>query len=411
MSSLKVNAIPLTSTNLGGIQNIPQEFIQSVTVTEVETPGIAKDEAIIPLDGFLVYESRLDQKVTGERTQFTTEVTTFPPLDYQKFEPKYGFTFQSTTTIVPSQSTLGNANTTVQPLNNRYDLSTVDTAPIDELNAFARSFPITVNLDLPATLTGVQIIWLIFDGGGVSAETGATDFSGASGYLSLDITNSAQGSVSYAVEVVPTIIERNGRNVFAQQYFFFLPDGASESDVITAISSLFAVTVNPWLAWSPQPQPVALVSAKATVHGSNSARVSGSYDGTSGTNSTAESTGEEQNIDGSGSLTIKEIKPTIHGAITFSSNTGQDSYSGVTISVTSKAYISGTLTAGSNTSTTTTATLPDVEVSPTSLTATTGDHVIPTSGLYLYSIDSESYDWSYTMIRAIVVDFSKVPAA
>lgn len=310
----------------------------------------------------------------------------------------------------------------------------------DALEAYRLSFPTTVDMLLPDELLGVSTVWnqagsngsFAVEANGYSAYVGDPSVA-----VGLSESANAECGGSLQPEIVPSIRSRNGRDVPATAWFFYIKsDGTSVSvsDLIARLAAVGAGSVSQWPVFHPTEHTFILkgqrAAGRAQVSASGSVRAS--VNGGEEQNNKEVSSGKGNSYDHSTSFGTVRLPPTIHGAITVSDTTppsatytatcsaGWTSYhapTGLTVAghnialpVPANDGSAGSIDPSNGTagSVSTTATISlSASVTPTSLSATGGETSIPTSGKYIVgSPRIEPYKARWFRVHAIVIDAS-----
>ncbi len=366
----------------------------TTTVEHIQTPGTGP---ATPTFRTVEAKATAIDALHELRETTTLDAEAYPQLAGQNADPTFGIAIPFTEQIKEAGSNAGDAYTDIQPLDRLRskvrvtNISAIQTA----LLAYSEANPGRARIDLPDVLTGVAVLLEKAQGDGDSTET--TDYASLSGTGSLSISapNSSEASASAVPEVLVSIASPGGRQRKVVNWVFFLVRNSTDAQITTKLATLAGVVVSDWPSFRPQTHTVAIFGAKVSVRAQAQARYSISIGETS--NSAVATTGHGHSKDVGANVRSKTFGPVIHGAISFTGTLSDSNSVSVTASSTVAGYTgtSGTITGTCN-----------AYVSPTSLGATSGASAIPTSGKYLYKLDTEPYKYGLMMIRAQVFDFA-----
>lgn len=281
---------------------------------------------------------------------------------------------------------------------------------VEEIDAILAGTSIVVpttipRIDLPAVLQSVTAVYNTATGAGTDSHPASQQlillFGTGSGALTP--SSSSQGSAAITPDIQVAIQERYLVNVSAMEYTFYLPSGSTMANVITKLVSLGATGVQAW----PQFRPV---SHTFTLIG-QSVSVSAKADTTTGGGGTTES-GQASYQYGNGSSSeigittiTKTIPPTIHGAITVIGDVSVTATAEADADASSTSFTAAGVYFGPISNTISKSQDVTATVSPDSLPATTPAS-IPSSGLYIYSLNPGPAEFGQIIFQAIVVDFA-----
>lgn len=274
--------------------------------------------------------------------------------------------------------------------------------PTEALDAYSLSVPATTDLDLPDELLSIATTFNNAFGAGSHDQDGDGVSISSSPSLNLALNSKANASASVMPDIQPVIRQKWARNVPCMHYFFYINGDYDMADVLTRLGTITGSTVNAWPKFQPR---IAVFTLKGeTFNISVDADVQQYASLRAGEVSVTYTWGEGEGVSREVSTTTKTvvIPPTIHGAITLTPNT--DSAAGAASA--SSGWSAATNWPARSAASSATATA-NASITPTSLAATS-PAAIPTSGLYLHRLRSESYKWGYNRVFAEVVDFADV---
>jgi hypothetical protein len=307
----------------------------------------------------------------------------------------------------------------IDPIDGHQNRVITWTPPTAALLAKSWSAQTTVNLDLPPTLESVAVVYNVQKNAGTSAPinenvvvpsgTVTTPYgssAGTSGGLRFNPQVSAKSSAMVIADIQPVIRETYARNVPATRYTFYVENNTTLAQLLTRLTTLAGASVLAWPKFKPIARTFSVTGQEASISLSLDARHTDDWSGSN----VAFAVEANKSVSFAGSLTNKMVRlpPCVNGAITISSASYSDSI-GVSATV-SLPTITGSGIApsfGSYTHSDTSRTVAvTAGVTPTSIAATSV--VIPTSGLYLFNVESTPDAWELNRITAIVVDFANV---
>jgi len=388
----------LTSRFSGLVDVVPKNWLAKLGLTKIEQkePNEIDVDAISPT----LVESDVESTYTGERKKTNKSIgdPTGVTLQGQEYDPRYNYVRRYAQTMPLTGAVLGNAGTEVTPLGIEYDLATtIDLTAIQAaLAGVFRSFPGRSSIEVPPILLGITPTPALGQGAGIGIGAGSGSGSGSGWMWSIHQNNSSEANASAIYEFVPLFKYPWAKNIRVQDYFLFIVGpNTTDAAVIAALLLHFSITVNLWPLWDPEPvqflakgQNIRIrASAEGTADASAFANDSGAGSSSSSSNTSEESFSVE-NI-----LRVYEYQPSIHAHITsligLASTIGANATAAVGVGGGSSVSLSQTATAQVS-----------IDIPATNVTTW------PTSGLYLYDVQSESSDYGMIMIRARVLDFA-----
>lgn len=332
-----------------------------------------------------------------------TSGQTGPQLAGQDFDDVFGVVVQFTRQIVATASAgLSTLWRKINPLNKEQSVITdVNiTALTTFLSTYSISWPGTANLDLPDTLTGLTGLFETGNHAGEYINDNAFGFATDHGQWSVNVRGEGSGGGQIMPDVRIDIRLTDARNVPTTHYVFFLPAPVTAAAFNTRLAALVGATVNAWPKFRPQIHTLTVVGRSLDLTANVDGYASESWDSnvlsyTSGHGSSRRS--------GMNIRTIK-LPPTIHGSISISSNAQT-----LTLSDVEAHSIVGSAFPGLDEDVVLTGEQIAAGISPTSLSATAGTSVIPTTGIYrLNAPNSEPYKYGFVRCHAEVVDASDI---
>ena len=327
----------------------------------------------------------------------------------QRHFPRDGYTAAFTQQVKDIRDAIlevGDANKEITPLDAHSSrIVTWDAAAIatDFLTLY-RSMPVTINVQLPPVLEGITVTFNYQAADGEASTLSQEALSlGSSGSLNFSPRSTARASAAILPDIVPIIREVSGINRPATLYAFFLPDNSTRTAVLTRLATITGQTVRDW----PQFKPTAETLVLKGQEGSVTLGASADHNDRWSDDNLSYGIYTQGEVSRSVGLTNKLVRlpACVHGDLTIASP-NQTVTGTVTVSATIPQIV-GTGIAPSFPQVTVAPTPRTVTVTgsvfPTFLPATPGG-TIPTSGLYLYSLETQPSEWDHIQVLATVVD-------
>lgn len=340
-------------------------------------------------------------------------------LHGQQFNPQDPFVVpftQQKMSDIDANLLVGNYATELQPLDAQatevkvFDL----TALRAYLSTYYVQYPDTEDLTLPEVLESVAVEYNVNTGNGVNIhDPGFVVSSGPThGGIELNANSTAHGSVSVIPDVIVEISSTYAKNVPTTHYLFYLEGNITSDAVFARLHAIIGTDVNPWPIFKPKAHTLLLKGQQTSISQNATAQVHSVWDSHSNISSSFSPylTGRDDGFSLETGVSIKSvtIPYTIHDDITVSGDTSVNP--GCTVTVVAKTpAITGTGAAPSfaaiDNSPAPLAGNATASISPTFLAATS-PAAIPTSGLYIRETRCIPYEYGFSQVRAVVVDFS-----
>lgn len=311
-----------------------------------------------------------------------------------------------------ADAVVGDARTEVMPIDRDASKVKIWAETIPGLESYFAAFAATTSIGgLPDVLTGITVTFNKNHGDGESVhDVGTAISAGTSGGLNVDPTASASASASIIPDIQPAIQPTIANNVPVIVYVFYIKGDVTQSAVLAKLLAN-SLTVLAWPKFKPVSHVFTLVGQSKSVtqqadshHQNRWSNDNLSYAISPFDGSRSDGFSLETGL----SIRTIQLPPTIHGSVTLSSSSDTET---ATVTVTADIpEIVGTGIAPSfdavvNEPSPITITVTG-SVSPSSLSATSGQSSIPTSGLYLLDVTSQPDLAGYNIVRATVFDFS-----
>lgn len=290
---------------------------------------------------------------------------------------------------------------------NQAKVRLTDTAAIlTLLETIVVAVPTTIpRIDFPDTLTSV--VTTVNDSTGAGADShpvaniSLTVYGSGSG--GIDPTSSSQGSASIIPDATPVITQRYHQNVAAMEYTFYLADTASFSDITTRLTAIAGAAVQFWPQFKPVAHTIVCNGMQVTVGAKADTHIHFGGDTTNGEVSSQWGNGTSSDV----SVVTKTIRvsPTIHGIITITAPSPASATAAATAEA-STPIIGGVIPAVTNTASKSQNATASVTIDGGSSVAATVPASIPTSGLYIYSLNPGPLTYGAVIFQAVVVNFA-----
>lgn len=394
--------------NNGGSLVSKRNYVEKTTATVTETFSTGSQTADA---GLFVSQSEVSALGSGATLKETVSVDSWPVHVSSDWDPQLGTQVVSMETYVAPPSSTSDAaltasNVSFKPINKDRALKVTRLTPTAALDAFHHVFPTYATVNLPDTLTNVQVIATRTVGNSNSIRYGS----------SYSVSNGSQ--VAVTADVNYKLESGFSGSVPAEVHVFYLQGNASSASILSKVNAI---------AW-PQYKPV---SERIVISGHGCSK---SY---------TESAGEGGGgLSEEGSVTAFvnaiSLPPSLHGALsiqityndltaptglantivsnvtaartryinflTASKNAGKKMFGYDTTTAAGKTAVEAIITnynANVSIAVDMNATSFPITVSPSTLTATTPSFVV--SGRYLKESTVRDYDYGYVQVTAVVV--------
>lgn len=273
-------------------------------------------------------------------------------------------------------------------------------------------FPGYVDIDLPPQLLSVTGTISASLGLGSYSETGTYLLSGkGSGGIALNA--SARGSAAAIPDYTYVIKEPWTRNIPCTHYLFYVPDSTVSAGAFLALLKTYfgpngtiisgGPVFNLWPLFSPKSVTLCASGERSSgeaignVHATDA--VTSDYNGVLKLSGNARTSGSGFSEELELSVKTIRIPPTIHGAIAVV----LPSVKFQTYTITGSINVTNAGLAGLGASG-----RADATYDTSSIPATPGQSVIPTSGVYIYKYIVEPYKNGYSKVHYITIDFANI---
>lgn len=179
----------------------------------------------------------------------------------------------------------------------------------------------TANLDLPAVLLQITVMWNANVSNGDDASTGVGVVSGSTYSETANASARSNGSASLSPEVNRPIKEYNGRGVPATYLSFFLEGSVTRAAVLARLAAADAMNapVNAWPLFDEEQIILHTAARQASLGANASASEHRALSADGGSSSI--SSGQGKSVELGGTSQVITIAPTLHGAITIANPT------------------------------------------------------------------------------------------
>lgn len=296
----------------------------------------------------------------------------------------------------------GGTITIVDPLDKWRSEKTITTIDDAIANSIFDTYPTRITVRVPDELLSIEAKLNKIQGDGAHIPTGGGAAVGSAASISLSLAARANSSASLSIELQPTYKYNSARgtNIKANEHFFFMDEGCTETDILNNLTTKLGATVHPWPFFDEEPIVFTILNQQGSI--SENAEIQQSVSIAATNVFEVHSEGAGHSVETGNSNTQKTFPPTIHGEITLSGTTSS------TQSLHPIADVSWPLgtnwparSAGSAGPTIDVTTI----VTPTVVPATRVTSV-PITGLYCYHYEIQSKEIDRAMVFALVVDMA-----
>lgn len=351
--------------------------------------------------GLLIAGSESTAIGDGKFIVRTEKADSWPLLRGSRYNEELNAPVEVTQQMVnPGEFFTTDPNVTFSSVNEDRSLRITEVVPVAELESFLLGIPTRVNLDIPAILESVSVIWTVDESIGAGEASGdGVNIAKNGGTISAEVQADGQGSFTSQPTVSTTVKTIVSKNLPATSFFFFakLTDGVlSDGALAAALSRAGGPTANPWPTFKPLTHQISTLGA--TVQASAKANVSQSktetIDGID-----AQSKSQSKGFTASVNRTFNQINigPVINAALQVE-NANQVTrifaISSATAKLTGDFDVAETESSMAQVG---------VFVSPLSLQATTPSSV-PTSGHFIVDSSADLYKYGYIRCSATVLN-------
>lgn len=325
-----------------------------------------------------------------------------PQLAGQTIDETFGVVIQFTKQMVVAASAgLGTAWRTIKPISSvQSEITDINIAALTTfLTSYSLPFPGTANLDLPDTLVSLTGIMETSNHAGEYINDNAFGEAVDHGQWSVNVRGEGSGGGKIIPDLRPNIVRTKANNVPTMHYLFFLPYPVTAAAFNTKLAALVGASVNAWPKFREQIHSFTGTGRSLDLTANVDGYASESWDG----NVLSYTSGHGSSRRGEMHLRSFGFPPTIHGAVSISTNTQT-----LTLDTVEAHSIVGSAFPGLDEDVVLDSEQITATISPTSVSATSGTSVIPTSGKYL--LDSHSRPWKHGFVECEgeVLDFSDV---
>lgn len=334
-------------------------------------------------------------------------------LNGQNYNPRSDRTVAFTQRVMDLASAnalLGDTRTEIIPHDKLQSIVRVYTPSASDYEDYSESMPGTTNLQLPDILTGIVITYNKSENEGENEQVAGFGIASGSGSFSFAPVSSAQAGASIIPNAQVNIQQVWAQNVPVVHYGFFMAVNSSSAQILARLTAIAGASVFAWPVFRPESHTLTLKGAQVSISQTASLTEQMVFSDTDHW-SWRWTEGAGISLEGGVSINSIRIPPTLHGIITPTGGTSSTATATTSVSV-SVPQVSTTTSPALNV-----LTLPYVNtptpasetitasVTPTSLAATTPS-ALPTTGLYLLSINPGEQEYGYLFMVATVFDFA-----
>lgn len=361
--------------------------------------------------GFLIIKSRVKDLGVGSKTlKETSTITSYPTLFQDEIEAETGAITTRVKTIVAAGSAHPGGYVEQFPLDKDRSLRTTHQPQTGSYSAFALKFVGSTNVDFPVELTKVTGYVETHEGGGTYGENGSYGTVGE-GSISINLHANAQGSAAVLPDIGYEFKQPRGENFPCTHCLFYITSNTSLTDILGRLgtATFIGTTVNAWPKFVPQPVTFVCHGQKMNgtvqcgAHAADSLHTD--YLGAPKHNSFVRTSGFGFSYDAGVVIKVERIPPTIHPLMTTSNLllTGQG-FTPVVKAVNASCTLSTGVNGPGTVSLVGASATGSIE--PTSVPATSGTTKIPTTGFYLYRMNSEPAKYGYIKVHCEVINMA-----
>jgi hypothetical protein len=392
--------------------SIPAKWKSTLKFSTEKTPGVPN--VTLPDEPDEVNLSNLNQelvansKVTTNRiNELEKETTKIKPSSLlgktahgQERNRQFGVIIPYIETVTADGVGIGDDDKEITPMNPI--LSETRELDLDALTTFLATYSLKytgrINVDLPDRLVSVASVMESNSGDGTSTEDGTAELTG-NGSISLSLRATAQSSASIIPKVFAKVQPFYGNNVKCTHIHIFLPAPVVDSDVTTRLATILGASLVAWPKYNPVIEEIRVVGGRFSLQVSASSQGSASLGDTGSSSSAGGGIGysEEKGL----SVEMVRISPVIHGLISLTGTLSTTQ----AISASAASEASGVGPAESISRSGSIA----ASVTPSSLAATAGTTTWPTTGVFLYRIDSEPFIENFVQFHCVTVNAADFP--
>jgi hypothetical protein len=384
------------------LESIPIGWRVGLRTILRKTPGVENgtdpDAIVDPIVTSEVVTGRTNE-LEKNTTELDAEISTATEHGQQR-NRQFGIPIPYTRTLTADGVGIGDANKEITPLNPA--LSETEELDLSALTTFLSTYYLKysgrVNVDLPDRLVSVASVIEQNSGAGASSEDGTASLSG-NGSISLSLRATAQASASILPKVFAKVQPFYGNNVKCTHVHIFLLAPVVDSDITTRLATILGTAITAWPKYNPVIEEIRVVGGRFSLQVSASSQGSASVGDTGSSSSAGGGTGysEEKGL----SVEMVRISPVIHPLISLSGTLSTTQ----SLSASAASEAAGVGPAESISRSGSIA----ASVTPSSLAATAGTNTWPTTGTFLYKIDSEPFIENFVQFHCVVVAAADFP--
>lgn len=310
-----------------------------------------------------------------------------PELQGQEWDRKYGVAIPYIIQETLAGSNIGAVGTEITPIDSvRQREKRIDmTALLAVIETIVLPIPTTTNVYVPDELVGIDAFYNRASGEGVGADSSSASGAGGTYFAKAESSSSSRTSASIMPDVIPRIVERQGRDRPAMRYTIYVVVQATpaltRAEIINRLETYTGDTVADVPKWRTEPVYLMLNGERRSVDGksNHSESSSGSSDGGAGSGS---GSGASIDIDTASPVGSKTISGTVHGEILVTNPTAAESTGSCTANA---SVVPDTIPATSET---------EIPSSGLALIRANGEFFVSDGTTTIAMVDAEVIDWS-----------------
>lgn len=399
----------------------PIDIIDTAVITEYGGGPVNINQRLAVVNTLTVEQGEdvVSSKVTkiGEghelRDTVRRQAGAWPVMYFSRFDARLQLVISGTKQVVALGSSTGgisgNNITEVREIDGYREERIITTQPISVVDAYIRVLHgNTTNVDVPPHLESLTGYVDAGGGNGSYSENGGYSLGGSAyGGGSIQLRGNAQASAVAIPELGWVVKIPRTSNIPCIHVLFYVANGTSRASIITVLSGILGGGVTDWPNFRPQPLTIKGVGAKTNINAQVNVSAHDSlttdYLGAMKFNSYSRSSGAGYSFDSSITTKIFNVPSTIHADLTIDGFTDSWSY------YAARATINGGVSGATADTGTITCGARGLIIAVSSLSATTGDNAIPSSGLRVHRLVSEpDGEFNRTRVFAEVVNFADI---
>lgn len=400
----------------------PIEVIDTAVITQYGGGKVTITSQINVVDTYTVDEGEgiVDSKITklGEGHELNETIArvagAWPTRLFARWVPRLQMFITGSRQVVGKGSTTGGLTgsvvTEVEIVDGYREDKVISTLPLSAVDSYVRVlYGNNTNVNVPPELVELRGYIDLNGGAGSYNENGAYAISNGGGNGGIQLRGSAEANASAIPELGWVVKIPRTNNIPCIHVIFYVANGTSRSDIVTAVGTHLSAAMNDWPDFRPQPIVAVMFGGKINmsvqVNVSAHDAITTDYLGASKYTAYSRSSGAGISQDASRLTKTMHIPETIHGALTI---VGQsDEWTSIYVA---RAVINGGTNGAIVDSQNVECASRGIIQLVSSSSATPGaNQSIPTSGLHVHRMVTElDPEFPRTRVLAEVVNFADI---